>query len=456
MKLVTAAAALIVLLQVQSPPKAGIVSGRILAPNGDPLVSMQVFLFSRSYDQKGRPFGRGAATDTNDRGEYRFFNVAPGRYYVYVKWSEHSVAQQQSTEPIRQVDARDSNGRRFSPTYYPSAASVDNASFIDVGSGVERTGVDVVMLPPSPASQQTWAVRGRLLDSTGAGLSREVLRDSRLVLVPRVSDTGWWSFPSAAPRFPDATFEFLEVADGKYWLSANLKTPAGDSSAVVPVDVSGGDTDDLILRLIPAANIVGKVTLDGASMPATDAAALKITLRITASPVFSGRPPQAVSVKPDGTFSIPDVQSGEYDAVLTGVPADAFVVQMKYGDAIVERQTLFVAGDRPATLEISMSAKTGQLSGVVAVPNAEVVLIPEGSPKLPERYKAVTADANGRFLIRGIAPGAYTAYSFDRLTKPFAYFDPAFIRDFGTQGKDIQIQEAKRAEVDLQVVATSR
>jgi hypothetical protein len=455
MNFVTAAAALLVLLQALSPPNTGIVSGRILAPNGDPLVSMQVFLFSRSYDQKGRPFGRGAATDTNDRGEYRFFNVAPGRYYLYVKWSNTAVVQQQTTDPIRNVDAQASNGQKFSPTYYPRTTDVDHASFFDVGPGAERSGIDVVMLPPSPAVQQTWAVRGRLLDSTGASFSREVLRDSRLVLVPRLSDTGWWSFPSAVPRFPDATFEFLEVADGKYWLAATLETPLGGLSAVVPLDVRGADAGELVLRVIRAANVVGRITLDEAPMPATDAAALKIALKVTASPAF-GRTPQAVSVKPDGTFSILDVQSGEYDVVLTGVSADAFVVQMKYGDAIVERQTLFVAGETSARLEISLSAKSGQLSGVVTVPNAEVVLIPEGSPKLPERYKAVTADADGRFLIRGIAPGAYTVYSFDRLIKPFAYFDSAFIRDFGTQGKDIQIQEAKRAEVDLQVVATSR
>ena len=57
----------------------GTVSGRVTGPNGEPLVNIEVSLLRSAYDVDGRKTlqQRGVA-QTNDRGEYRIFWIAPG------------------------------------------------------------------------------------------------------------------------------------------------------------------------------------------------------------------------------------------------------------------------------------------------------------------------------------------------------------------------------------------
>ena len=72
-------------------------------------------------------------------------------------------------------------------------------------------------------------------------------------------------------------------------------------------------------------------------------------------------------------------------------------------------------------------------------------------PDGPDRYKTARTDANGNFLIRGIAPGNYRIYAWESLER-FRYFDEEFVRQFEGIGRSVRIEESARGTIALDMI----
>src|SRR6185503_11236251 len=132
-----------------------------------------------------------------------------------------------------------------------------------------------------------------------------------------------------------------------------VRTNAGASgrTAVVPVDLFGGDVERLVISLMPLASISGQVTLDGA--PWAMASSEGFQLRMSANRIgsftmnMSANPAPAI-FQPDGTFMIGNISPGEYDLGFT-LPPDAYVKDARYGsaDALGQRIPINGPGSNP-------------------------------------------------------------------------------------------------------------
>jgi hypothetical protein len=438
------------------------VSGRVLGANGEPLVAMQVELLPLTFDASGRRnLIALTQVDTDDRGEYRLFSVEPGRYYIAVRWSPVAIARQEVNSELRTVDAADSNGQRYAPAYYPGSPDLARASLVEVKAGDLLSSVDVVMRPPP--RQPRRQIRGRVVDST-TGQAPPPNSGSSFSLIPRDAEY-LNSLPAWDPNFmPDGTFELRDVPEGSYWLvvrvsSARTNTGTG-RTAVVPLDVVGGDTEGLTVSLLPVTAVSGRATLDGVPWTAADSDNLQIRLTAKRVGLFAlnvSPNPSPAFFQPDGTFVMSNVNPGEYDLVFSGLPADAYVQEARYGGVDALRQSIAINGASSALLEIGVSTKSGQLTGIVTdrdrkpVPDVEAVLIPEGPLRRPDRYKTARTDATGRFLIRGIAPGNYRIYAWESIER-FRYFDEEFVRQFEGIGKSVRIEESARGTIALDLI----
>src|SRR5262249_37408389 len=147
------------------------VSGAIVSAGG-PIEGIQVSLMERVYDAGGRPrlvsaeayvsAGPGLVRNTgsartNDRGEYRLYGIKPGRYYLVVQAPQTPDTRQRTTDVpgLRTFELL----RKFETTFYPGAPDLANASAIDLQSGADLSGINVVV-----REQQTYRVRGRVID----------------------------------------------------------------------------------------------------------------------------------------------------------------------------------------------------------------------------------------------------------------------------------------------------
>lgn len=446
---------------------SGTVSGRVLGTNGEPLVSMQVDLIPVNYDANGRRNLMALTqVDTDDRGEYRLFNVEPGRYYISARWSAVAVARQETNSELRTINAADSNGQRYAPAYYPSSSNLAGASIIEVKPGEAVAGMNITMRPPSTQPRRN--IRGRVVDSV-TGQAPPLNSGPAFLLIPRDVEL-LPSLPAWDPHLmADGSFEVRDVAEGSYWFVVrfmSVRTTAGTSSrtSVVQLDLFGGDMERLSVNLLPAASVNGRITLDGAPWGRATADGLVLRMNATRIGAFSMNAspnPLPASFQPNGTFTIGNVSPGNYDLAFVGLPPDAYVAEARYGGTDALAQKIAIYGASSDQVEIAVSTKGGQLTGVVTdrdrrpVPSVDVVLIPEGPIQRPDRYKTVKTDANGRYLLRGIAPGDYRIYSWESLER-FRYFDREFVREFERLGKSVRIAEAEKGTLDLDIIPVPR
>jgi hypothetical protein len=228
----------------------------------------------------------------------------------------------------------------------------------------------------------------------------------------------------------------------------------------MPLDVGGGDVDGVTISLRPIIVVSGRVTVDGGPWNPADFEELQVRLnanRIGPFTMNMSPNPSPAFFETDGTFAMANVNPGDYELVFNGLPPDAYVKEARYGGADALTQKILISGESSSALEIGVSTKSGQLSGIVSArdrrpaPEVEAVLIPEGEFRRSDRYKIARTDANGRFLIRGIAPGNYRIYAWESIDR-FRYFDREFVRQFEGSGKIVRIEEGARGTIDLDMI----
>ena len=69
----------------------------------------------------------------------------------------------------------------------------------------------------------------------------------------------------------------------------------------------------------------------------------------------------------------------------------------------------------------------------------------------PDLYKTVRADADGTFVISGIAPGAYRLFAWKEMSGNL-FFDPDFLKRFTPAGIPLKLSAGTTTRVDLVVM----
>ena len=272
----------------------GAIAGRVLDDAGNPVARVRVDLLS-TVNFRGRPEPRRVKTSTSDaNGKYLFEKVAPGRYYISADppRPEKAGSNTRGSEAAGLPDIR---------TFYPKALTFEDAGVLDMASAASISEADIHLQRGA-----TFHIRGRI-ESLGPGGLR---KGSTLTLGPR--DAPAMGGPGeTAHAEPDGSFDIAEVPSGSYtlWLYGSYTGESGQGRrgekrrllARQDVDVSGADTNGVVLSLLPPVNLVGSVTLTN---PPPNANASQ--LRITLLPAGQSAPGsyQNVAVGSNGAFSI--------------------------------------------------------------------------------------------------------------------------------------------------------
>jgi hypothetical protein len=116
---------------------AAAVTGRITDGIGRPVVNVPVTLLRPRHTAKGKIHAVVATTKTDDRGLYRLFGIAPGRYLLGAgdgpsPTGFRPVAPANGPPPI---DLR--YAKSYAPTFYPGVFDLDSASPVDLTAGAE-------------------------------------------------------------------------------------------------------------------------------------------------------------------------------------------------------------------------------------------------------------------------------------------------------------------------------
>ena len=412
----------------------GVVTGRILNSDNEPMSSVRVSLYRTKYRNGHKLLAGAATTETNDLGEYRFTELRPGRYYLRADSSDpFGTGEDRSEQPPK---------TGYVPEYYPGTTDSNASAPIEIapGSMVDTGGMRMERVPVT-------LVRGHVANPagyTGGPLSVSLVADSNHAV----------NFDGYTRASRDGNFEIAGVPPGGYLLEAQMHSRDTAYYAKRVVQVGADPLEHVVLLLAPALTVSGKVRFDGEGT--LNLRKLMIVLDSAARASFYIEPAKSDD---DGNFTISGIKPDRYFVSVAGLPAGYYVkaIRMRERDVLENGADFTVPAGQP--IEIAIGSNGGKVSGAVKdakdVPasGARVVLIPEPEPRReqPSWYKMVGSDPAGKFSMTGLAPGEYRLFAWDNV-QDGAWMNADFLKPIESQGKRVMVADGSTAAVDLIVI----
>jgi Carboxypeptidase regulatory-like domain len=361
----------------------GAIVGRVVFEDGQPAVDTPVAAIALAtlempVDGAVRPTGR-----TNDLGEFRLFEIPPGRYFVYAGMPRdlHYVGSKQ--------------GKSFGLTFSPDVNDPSHASPVEVPTGADSAPVVITL-----RQREATHVRGRLVGDAVALPHARVMLNSVAGLVAQT------------PSADDGTLDFESVAPGEYWIAANIQAGGLFYVARKWLVVGNEPGDSVQIPVTKPLDVRGRVHRERSS--ARTASTLVVTLR----PKHGDFQMEALraTVASDGNFLLTNVTPVEYDIVVEGLDPDEYVKSVSAGSREIDSGLDFSSA-APGFVDVILSASAGAAGGTVTdeqgalVRGAFVILIRQSAGKTSESQvlRVTNTDQDGVWRMSGLIPGTYFA-----------------------------------------------
>ncbi len=396
----------------------GSISGTVSDEAGDPVVGVQMTLLRRAYVGGRKQLVLVAAGTTDDRGQYRLHGLQPQSYLI------RAAAQRVPGDP-----------QLYPPTFYPAATEPGKATPLTLSAGQEQRGINI-SLRPSAGYRMT----GRLMN----GLTNTPITNTSLTLTTRgVGATVFESGSQVHIRDPSGRFTINGVMPGQYDITGSYSINGQPLRARMLVDVSR-DLDDVVVTMQPGATVRGRLRVEGEG--AVDLTKLGVAIESGEDMVGGGGSSRTGA---DGAFSIGPLTPGHYSPNVYRLPPGAYLKSVLIGDREGTLDLSSAAGQSVETTWV-ISLQGGKVEGRTSA-GAVVALVPATeAANRRSRYRAVEADAEGRFVLPGVAPGSYSLYAFTKV-EPGAWMDDEYLSSLADRGVSVKVDERETKTVDVKV-----
>ena len=415
-------------------PKGGVLSGRVLDENKQPVRDMVVRAMSKTISGD-KPTLREQGVDlTNDLGAYRIPYLPDGAYVVAVGLKQPLPVRKRASGPGA------APGRGYPPmTFYPGTRIPDAAAVLEVRSGAEQTGLDIVL-----RKQSTLCVTFK----AGGGWETR----ASVALNERLS--GYEPAVAQGGADANASSEICGVAPGEYRL--HLQKISVDQNRHLQVHgyqmaaftMDRENVDLGTLEPLAQADIRGTVSVKDASGDSVPAGLYVSSVASEMQRVYTGRRPE--QVKPDGTFVLSNMFMGEYGVQVTGLPAGYYVIDAsQQGRSVLERGLWPGNGDLRITLGADGPSVAGRVLAAddAAIPDAPVLLVPQGSGQ----HLVAQSDQTGAYrFATGVRPGKYRVVAASDLMG-WQLQDTATATRLAANGTELELGPRESRTVDLKI-----
>jgi uncharacterized protein (DUF2141 family) len=408
-----------------------VISGRVQNEDGEPLPWANVTAHRQVYDNGKRTFTPKQNVATNDRGEYRLFDLPPGTYLVSATFHPGNNGNRGFVKQDFEAE------KTYVPIFYPSSTNSAKAEKITVRAGEEVPSIDFIL-----QEVLAYRVRGHVVY---AGITPPGRKNAQTMaqLTPRDAENDVIDYSRGDRSFvkADGSFELLGVLPGAYALTAQMFGENERHFAAQKIDVGNANVDGLQIILTPGTPIAGHVHWDGSSgLQNLD---IHLVLHNVESEMFYGG---SATVLADGSFNFREVNDGTYRVISLGLCPDCYLANVSYGGFDSAQAEIKVRHATDSSLEITYSSRGARVQGTVSdsdgLPSAgvSVVLVPDVTQRGDTRlYKSAQTDQRGQFIIRGIKPGDYKLFSWQDVEEG-AWEDPDFLKPFEDQGQTVTLQ----------------
>ena len=420
--------------------RGGAIEGRVLDQDGEPAARIQASLIRARYVQGRRVLQPAGSDQTDDRGQFRIYDIPPGTYYLMAT--------------PRVFGMTDENRAVYPPIYFPGVLDPQEAAKVKMVPGGELRGYDLTLFETTG-----YQITGRVTSPDGQPPRRV------FVTAHKVPSSGLTQPSSAQGTGAQGEFTLRGLIPGSYRLVAQERREDRFLTGSTVVEIGNQDVAGVALPLGNGAELQGRVVSEGQKQPGS-----LTSLRVTAIPLgdtpgsgFRARGSAGANLQDDGTFVLKDLVEGPARIVLSQPPGGAYVKSIRaQGKDVTDSPLDLHSGDRVQGVEVVIAADGAQLNGSVKesssgppVSGASILLFPADARLIGpnSRYiRTVKTGQQGEFALQGLVPGEYKLCALlDH--ESGAEFDPEYLQGLDRVSKAVTLSAGQATSETLEAVA---
>ena len=450
-------------------PRGSVLTGHVVDEDGEPMARAIVQVLRYVYRQGLRQLEPAGTDQTDDRGQYRVFDLEPGEYFFSVTLPRRrgrfggdgpggrgprggggGRAGGGISGALGIVEETDALG--LAPSYYPGVTMLREAVPLTVGLSQEIGGVNFAaqLVPMARVGGMVFGPDGSPARGTQVLLtSTEVMgRALASTLAGRVDRDGY--------------FEVNSVPPGRYTVQALSGRGRRDTEPVfasLEIAVNGQDIADLTMMLRRGAEIRGTLTFDGSQMPEpSDLERLLVTTSPLNPTPFEQRGGSDAGVEADGSFVLSDIGGGPRLIRMRRLP-DGLQLKVVYLDGrdVIDTPLGFAAGQTVSGVTLVLTDQITELAGTVhddrgdALTKFTVIAFPTDERLWQPQSRHIMAsrpDQNAQYRMRGLPPGDYLL-AVVKVVQQGEWFDPRFLDDLRRRAARVTLRDGEHKSLNL-------
>ncbi len=393
----------------------GVITGKILRPDGAPAIEQRVTLKTKNADGTATTFfsatTSGMTNSTDDRGVFRLFGIPSGQYLVSA--GDAGGGGQRGFGNFRQ---------RYPLTYYPSVFTEAEAQTVDVTEGNETKDIEIKLGQPLP----TYEAKGKVIDAMTGTPVPGVQVAYRQISQNQRGGGGAPMNPSGERSDVNGEFLISGIEKGSYQISVQSDQNSDYYSEQTAFEIADADAANIEVKASRGATVNGFVVIDGAQNQGAIASARFGVMGSSRAanagggrggPQMGGRGSMS-EVAANGAFQVKGIQPGK--AMLSIMNRS----EGRYSIVRIEREGVDVtngfdvgAGEQVNNIRLIVAQGNGVIRGQINVVGGA---LPAGTTLRVSASKTSTSggrgtggggaqvDQNGRFVIEGLVSGQYT------------------------------------------------
>jgi len=420
----------------------GVIAGRVLDDEGEPVAGVSVQVLQHRYDQGRRRLIPVGGQTTNDRGEYRAANLSPGRYYVACSAQRMTPSSIVQSTPERSAKEPEEG---YIPVYYPNSPEIASAGTVEMTAGAEMGGIDLHLR------------KGRVVRVSGTlmnGTTGAPMRNAFLVLYRR-EPGGMSTIPASVSAVQNAkgTFELRGISPGPYTVMAVAGNPPDMMMTMTSLDVGDRSIEGQVITLGAGLDIPVVAKLEG-GITDVNLAGVRVALLLEDNPMGSLATTQ---LEKDNKGLLKRVNPDKYKVVVIGLPKGVYLQTARIGEQEVLESGLDLRQGGSGPIELVIAGPGGELNGGVTnekgepVPGAIVSTVPKDAKGRADLFRTNNTDQNGNFLIRDVVPGEYQMFAWEDID-PGAAEDDEFRKPFESRAATVKLAEGSTQSVRLTLI----
>ncbi|HEX8475427.1 MAG TPA: carboxypeptidase-like regulatory domain-containing protein [Pyrinomonadaceae bacterium] len=384
--------------------RGGVITGRITDAEGKPVIGQYVQAASVSEENGVHTTSYARPRATDDRGIYRHYGLAPGRYRISVGEDKDNM-----------VFLGGAGRTHYARTFYPGVSEESQGKLVEVTSGGEATGIDITL----GTRVKTYRVEGRVVDAE----TNLPVANARIMYGMLVNDSPNHVGATSGGQMSGARGEWkLEgIVPGRYALVAHLDNQSDMYGEQATFEVTEADVSNVVVKMQRGTSLSGVAVIEGGGDQAALARLSRLSIYI--HPFEGGDAPGSFltltgRVNPNRSFYIGGIRPGKVRLGLLGTPETKgfTLVRVERANGVVPPDGIDLSSGTPATdvrliLAYGNAVVRGQVrieNGVLPA-NANMMVSGRrvGSEPGAGFVRASRVDARGAFVLDGLAAGEY-------------------------------------------------